>query len=220
MPLDVNVKAMVEQLKDAKKNSVEYKASFIKDIKILYDSPEHRKSLIGVLGIWIYSSFTYYLIGYYVKYFPGDIFTNFLMMTIAEIIAPITLRFVQKKFTTKYVSRYLLLCAAGTSVLFIVNDYFGSVTIIPVLILLIRIFVKAVYSLGYYSNGKLFPTLVKTSIFSLTNGIGRPFSALSTMVTEYTTHPGEIFLITALAFTGVSFLLPESDDTEQELEKI
>lgn len=92
--------------------------------------------------------------------------------------------------------------------------------LVPVLILLIRIFVKSLYSLGYYANGKLFPTLVKTSIFSLTNGIGRPFSALSTLVNEYTSHPGEIFLATSLLFSLLSPLFPASDDTEQELEKI
>ena len=100
------------------------------------------------------------------------------------------------------------------------KTYVGSVTFVPVLILLIRIFVKCIYSLGYYANGKLFPTLVKTSIFSLTNGVGRPFSALSTMVTEYTKNPGEIFLGKAIGFLFISYLLPNSDHTEQELEKI
>lgn len=211
---------MVEQLKEAKKNYKEHKSSFVNDLRILYESPEHRNSLIAVLGIWIYSSFNYYLIGYYVKYFPGDIFTNFLMMTVAEVIAPIALRFVQGRFSTKYVVRYLLLAAAASAVLFMLNQYFGSVALVPIIILLVRVFVKGIYSLGYYANGKLFPTLVKTSIFSLTNGIGRPFSALSTMVTEYTTHPGEIFLGTAVLFLFVSYLLPESDNTEQELDRI
>jgi len=75
-------------------------------------------------------------------------------------------------------------------------------------------FVKCLYSLGYYVNGKLFPILVKTSIFSLTNGIGRPFSALSTMVTEYTHNPGEIILITSMAVYFVVNLFPASDNTE------
>ena len=88
------------------------------------------------------------------------------------------------------------------------------VSLVPPLILAIRIFVKSLYSLSYYANGKLFPTLVKTSIFSLTNGLGRPFSALSTLVNEYTTHPGEIFLFTSLFFSLFAGLFPESDNTE------
>lgn len=181
---------------------------------ILSSSHEHFKSLIAVLGIWIYSAFNYYLIGYYVKYFPGDVFVNFLMMTVAEVIAPICLLFVQGKYVTKHVARYLLLGAAFCSFLYIVNDHFGYIALVPFIILGIRIFVKAIYSLGYYANGKLFPILVKSTIFSLTNGIGRPFSALSTMVTEYTSSPGEIIMITSLVFMAVCNLLPDSDNTE------
>ena len=146
--------------------------------------------MIGVLGIWVYAAFNYYLIGYYVKYFPGDIFDNYLMMTAAEIIAPVVLFFIQGKFVTRYVSRYLLIGCAICACFYILNDWFGKTVFVPWIILGIRVFVKAVYSLGYYANGKLFPTLVKTTIFSMTNGLGRPFSALSTMVTEYTTSPG------------------------------
>ena len=54
----------------------------------------------------------------------------------------------------------------------------------------------------------------------MTNGLGRPFSALSTMVTEYTTSPGEIFLFTSLIFMSATTLLPESDNTEPEIEKL
>lgn len=75
-------------------------------------------------------------------------------------------------------------------------------------------FVKSLYSLSYYVNGKLFPILVKTSVFSLTNGVGRPFSALATMVTEYTTHPGEIILLSSIACYFAARLFPDSDNTE------
>jgi hypothetical protein len=104
--------------------------------------------------------------------------------------------------------------------MFIINTHFGGLVLVPYIILLIRVFVKSLYSLGYYVNGKLFPILVKTSVFSVTNGIGRPFSALSTMVTEYTSHPGEIILLTTVACYFVAGLFPDSDNTEQEIEKL
>jgi hypothetical protein len=93
---------------------------------ILYVSKEHFKSLIAVLGIWMYSSFNYYLIGYYVKYFPGDVFVNFLMMTIAEVIAPLVLFAIQRKIVTKYAARYLLLGAAIMAFIYILNEHFGA----------------------------------------------------------------------------------------------
>ena len=107
-------------------------------------------------------------------------------MTIAEVIAPIMLRIIQEKYVTKYVFKYLMIFTILGSMVFIANHHYGSDIYVPAIILVIRIFIKSAYSLAYYANGKLFPTLVKTSIFSLTNAVGRPFSAMSTMVTEYT----------------------------------
>lgn len=78
---------------DAKRDTVEHKGSFFGDLGILYKSREHRNSLYAVLGIWVYCALNYYIINYYVKYFPGDIFVNFLTMTIAEVLAPLILRF-------------------------------------------------------------------------------------------------------------------------------
>ncbi len=96
----------------------------------------------------------------------------------------------------------------------LVNEEYGEVAYVPFLILGIRIFVKGAYILAYYANGKLFPTLVKSSMFSLTNGCGRPFSALSTMITEFTRSPGPIFLFSSLAMLLFTALFPDSDDTE------
>jgi hypothetical protein len=141
-------------------------------------------------------------------------------MTFAEVIAPIVLYLIQGKYVTKYVTRVLLLGAAAFSFVYILNYHFGNTVYIPAIIFFMRIFVKGTYSLGYYANGKLFPILVKTTIFSLTNAIARPFSALSTMVTEYTDNPGEIILITSIIFLSITVLLPDSDNTEQEMEKL
>ena len=92
---DVSVKTIMDELKEAKSLVTDKKSTFIKDLKILYSSHQHKRSLYAVCALWIYSAFNYYLIGYYVKYFPGDVFVNFMTMTVAEIIAPITLRLVQ-----------------------------------------------------------------------------------------------------------------------------
>jgi hypothetical protein len=83
-----------QKLEMLKMDSKQSKNNCFGDLSILYQSQEHFKSMIGVVVIWIYAAFNYYLIGYYVKYFPGDIFTNFLMMTGAEIVAPIVLYFI------------------------------------------------------------------------------------------------------------------------------
>jgi hypothetical protein len=86
--IDDMINALVQKKEDLE---TDHKQSFFNDMAILCRSREHMRSLIAVSALWIYAAFNYYLIGYYVKYFPGDVFTNFLMMTAAEILAPIYL---------------------------------------------------------------------------------------------------------------------------------
>ena len=96
---DVNIKEIIEDLKEAKVLAHSgYKSTFFGDLKVLYGSRQHKRSLFAVMGLWIYAAFNYYLIGYYVKYFPGDVYVNFMTMTIAEVLAPITLRLVQGRW--------------------------------------------------------------------------------------------------------------------------
>jgi len=95
----VNIKEIMQELREEKGHCIERKSTFIKDLKVLYGSRQHRRSLFAVVALWIYSAFNYYLIGYYVKYFPGDVFVNFMTMTVAEVAAPIVLRFVQSMWS-------------------------------------------------------------------------------------------------------------------------
>ncbi len=95
---------MVSLIHHKEHQGIEYKQNFFSDLKIIIDSEDHLKCLLGVLGLWIYSAFNYYLIGYYVKYFPGDVFYNFMMMTVAEVISPIYLRLVQGRYPSKNVT--------------------------------------------------------------------------------------------------------------------
>jgi Na+/melibiose symporter-like transporter len=98
-----------------------HKQSFFKDMHILIKSREHLRSLIAVCALWIYAAFNYYLIGYYVKYFPGDVFTNFLMMTAAEVLAPIYLWLVQGRYPSRDVAKFLVIGAALSSIAYILN---------------------------------------------------------------------------------------------------
>lgn len=99
--IDIMINALVQHKED---NKTTYKQSLFSDIAILSGSREHFRSLIAVVGLWVYAAFNYYLIGYYIKYFPGDVFFNFLMMTVAEVLAPIYLYMVQGKYVSKHVA--------------------------------------------------------------------------------------------------------------------
>lgn len=50
------------------------------------------KNLMAVIVFWSFSSFSFYLIGFYIKYFPGNVYANFTMLGCADILASITVR--------------------------------------------------------------------------------------------------------------------------------
>lgn len=44
------------------------------------------------MGFWAISSFSYYLIGLYVKYFPGNQYINFGVLGLADMFGSLALR--------------------------------------------------------------------------------------------------------------------------------
>ena len=49
----------------------------------------YRVNLIIMILSWSASSFCFYIIGFYIKYIPGDIFVNMITTCIADVISSI-----------------------------------------------------------------------------------------------------------------------------------
>ena len=64
---------------------------------------------------WSASSFTYYMVGFYIKYIPGDIFQNVIISSVSEALACLISGFIALVIGTK---NTLLLC-------FIIGGVFG-----------------------------------------------------------------------------------------------
>ncbi len=65
-------------------------------------------NLIAMIGMWSISAFSYYLVGLYIKYFPGNIYVNYSMLGIADMAASFHLRIIQKYLNTKNSFRLIL----------------------------------------------------------------------------------------------------------------
>ena len=58
-------------------------------IKTLWKNKDLRKNLIVCGLIWSAAQFNGYIVGFYVKYFPGNLFTNSFALAISDIAASI-----------------------------------------------------------------------------------------------------------------------------------
>jgi hypothetical protein len=62
------------------------------------------------------------MIGFYIKYFKGDIFTNFIMMGIADTIAPLLLTILAAYFPLVITMRIIYSSITIASLVYLVND--------------------------------------------------------------------------------------------------
>lgn len=53
----------------------------------LWKVPQLRQNLIASCFTWLFASFNFYLITFYLKYFPGSIFINSICFAFADMIA-------------------------------------------------------------------------------------------------------------------------------------
>ena len=53
-------------------------------IKDLLRDRIYRTNLIVMVMAWIASSFCFYILGFYVKYIPGDIFVNTIIISFSD----------------------------------------------------------------------------------------------------------------------------------------
>ena len=106
--------------------------------------------------IWYAISFNAYLIGFYLKYFPGNLFTNSFSMAAADIAAAILSGFLIKWLRPKGAMLVAITLAIIGAFLYLF--LFSYVVYVPIFIVLCRIGDTIFISTLYVCNSKLFPT--------------------------------------------------------------
>jgi hypothetical protein len=116
------------------------------------------------------------------------------MMALADITAGLSLGYVQLKFSIKQ-SVFIMITGAGIASIifhFVVERseqglQSGSAAI-PVLVFIIRLFVKGAFGMGYFCNVNLFPALLRSKVFGVTNVVSRTITMSAPMAVEYLTY--------------------------------
>lgn len=74
-------------------------------------------------------------------------------------------------------------------------------SLVPILLLLIRMNVGSIQNYGYHINQLLFPVMMRGQSYGITNFVSRPFASIATIVVEYTLHP--LLFIVPLVFIAL-----------------
>ena len=163
---------------------------------------------------WVSASFCFYLIGFELKYLPGDIFTNTYASSISDVVATVVSAPIFNKFGIKW----SLIMAFGSStcgslIICLWGWTAGGTWTLPILVILTKFGISAAFNVVYLGNGVLFPTLFTATsmgicnIFARTATIAAPFVAEIDGVT-----PIWICCFVSAFCTVISFAIKKPDE--------
>jgi MFS family permease len=148
----------------------------------------------------------YYILAFYLKYFPGNIFWNSFTMAFSDICSYLLAGYVLKKVgLTKSIISSLLTAALG-SILYLF--FFSSVSVIPLFIILCRVGNSMLLNIVYVTNSTLFPTQFAASSFGILNFISHVSAVCAPLFAELPDpYPFFIYLINCVIAMVCSFFI-------------
>ncbi|TNV72651.1 hypothetical protein FGO68_gene4741 [Halteria grandinella] len=187
-------------------------------IRELCKNPRYCSNLFFSAVIWCALIINYYVVAFYLKYFPGDIFQNTFFMAVADIMSYAVSALVVKKLGL-ILSVIISLSTAGLgSVLYLF--YFHYVSLIPLFIVLCRIGNSMLLNIMYLTNQTLFPTQFQSSSFGILNFISHVSAVAAPIIAELSDpYPFFLYLLNCVLAILSSFFLRQisklpSNETE------
>jgi len=120
--------------------------------------------------IWLTSSFSYYLILFNIKYFPGNIFVNSYVATTASVPGNLLGSLSYSKFGFKFtVFTSLLIAALGSLLIIFLKDS----SVLYIFVLLAKFGVVAAFNVIYIAHADLFPVLFAATAMGICNTVAR-----------------------------------------------
>eukprot|EP00347_Sterkiella_histriomuscorum_P021166 403334998 len=132
---------------------------------------------------WSASSFTYYMVGFYIKYIPGDIFQNVMISSLSESIACLISGFLALLLGTKntLIMCFLIGGTFGLALAFVDPHY---ETTILLCLLLTKFGVSSSLSLCFLVTSEYFPIIYSATVFGACNIFARVISIFAPLIAE------------------------------------
>lgn len=145
---------------DTDRIETEIKQPLLKD---LLKVKKLKRNLIGSTILWSMSAFNFYLLTFFLKYFPGNIFENSFFFALSDLVAFGSVGILLKRtniVTALYIA-FAIDFVGGISYI-LLHD---NIAIVPLLICICRGGVTMTYNIGYVSVKELFPTLFIATVY-------------------------------------------------------
>lgn len=164
-------------------------------------------NLVFACIVWTCAMFNFYLITFYLKYFPGSIFKNSLWFALSDFVSFIISGVLLKQSNNP--NKTLLISfsvSAFGSILYLL--FYWQLSLIPVFIILSRVGNSMAFNTVYVSNNRFFPTKYLASTYGLVNFVSHLVAVAAPMLAEMSDpYPFTVFLFNSCIGVICSFFL-------------
>mgnify|MGYP002631616067 CR=1 FL=1 len=148
----------------------------------IFKDKVYMLNLIIIVVSWMASTVCFYIIGFYIKYIPGDVFVNIIITSVADALssigAGVLSNFIGAK-KTLFLS-FILATLAGLA-LILSND---DPVLIMTFVLITRYGINSAFTLCYIITADYFPSIVSSQVFGICNIFARFTTILSPLIAE------------------------------------
>ena len=131
---------------------------------------------------WIVISFSWYIMGFYVHYFHGNMYLNGILLGLADVFANILTRSIQFCSTTRLIFLFSFIYVAFVSVIYLI--FSSHYIAVPICIVSMRAGLTMAFSLAYFGNYEYFLPQFTSTVFGATNIPAWIATILCPLITE------------------------------------
>ena len=145
------------------------------DLSELRENKTLKSNLFGCIIIFSMNAFNFYLLTFFMKYFPGSIFSNTLAFAFSDVVAFILSGFMVSRMSIKYTYKVAFIVSFTGGVLFIFFEtIFGLVlsganmtVIVAIMACLCRMGGTMAFNIGYISVPRRFPVKFQSTVYAI-----------------------------------------------------
>lgn len=141
------------------------------------------KNVCIMAYMWAMCSFCYYMIVFYLKYLPGDIYSNTFASSGTDCLSVVTSGIIYKKLGVRKTFTFLLIFSVIGSLLII---FFGekNEAFMPFFVVVAKWGISGSFIVVYISMVDIFPTLFLATAFGMCNFLARVLTIVAPQVAE------------------------------------
>ena len=137
-------------------------------------------------------SFNFYLFNFYLKYIPGNVYVNTIVASVGEAISVFTACFIVKLLGPRNAITTTCSISGIATIILWFAEVHGYINEVPLIILMARFGVSALFPIMYMSTLIYFPSRFLGAVFGICNTTARALTILAPMVAEIDTPIPEI----------------------------